>query len=113
MPPPPPNLLDHVHALLRVKHSSRRTEASSIHWITHSIRFPGTRHPADLDATHRAALLPYVAVEQQVAALMRNHVPPALVVRARVELGIAVWGTMHAVRAGAQVMLQVCGQSKP
>ncbi len=93
-------LLDHVRAPLRAKHSSRWTETSSMEWITHSMCFPGTRHPADRDAPHRAAVLTYVAVEQQVTASTPNHVLPALVVRSHGVLGVALVDIIHAVRAG-------------
>ncbi len=101
MPPQPRKLLVHVRTLVRTKHSSRRTATTYTHWMTRSMGLHGTRHPADRDATHIAAVLPYVAVEQQVTASTHNPVLPTLVVRSRVVLGITVVGIIHAVRACA------------
>lgn len=99
MPPRPPKLLDQVRSLLRTKHYSRRTEASYSYWITRYIRFHGTRHPADLDASHITAFLTYLAVDHQVAAATQNQALNALVFLYREVLGINVTDAIHAVRA--------------
>ncbi len=98
MPAQPPKLLDQVRALLQTKHSSRRTETTSIHWVTHYIRFHGTRHPADRHAAYIADFLTYLAVERHVAESMQNQARNALVFLYREMLGIDVAGAIHAVR---------------
>ncbi len=41
------NLLDHVRALVRATHSSRRPETRAMPWMTRAMRWHGTRHRAD------------------------------------------------------------------
>ncbi len=46
--PPKPRLLDRVRAALRLRHYSRRTEATYVAWIRRYILFHAKRHPADM-----------------------------------------------------------------
>jgi hypothetical protein len=45
--------LDQVRQVLRLKHMSRRTEASYLHYIIDYIRFHGKRHPREMGVASR------------------------------------------------------------
>ena len=40
-----PLLLDHVHAAIRVRHYSRRTEDTYVHWVRRFVSFSVVRSP--------------------------------------------------------------------
>jgi len=67
-----PRLFDHIREVLRLKHYSRRTEFSYIHWIRRYILFHNKRHPAEMGANEVTAFLTHLAVKRQVAAGTQN-----------------------------------------
>ena len=47
-PKPAPKLRDQLHAIIRTKHYSLRTEKTYWYWIRYFIRFHRLRHPRDM-----------------------------------------------------------------
>jgi hypothetical protein len=62
---PKPRLLDRVRAAARLRHYSRRTEATYVAWIRRYIFFHGKRHLAELGAAEVTRFLSALAVEGQ------------------------------------------------
>ncbi|WP_126456275.1 integron integrase [Sulfuriflexus mobilis] len=73
-----PRLMDQVLYALRTHRYSLRTEQSYIQWIKRYIFFHNKRHPRDMDASHIASFLSYLAVEKHVAASTQNQALSAL-----------------------------------
>jgi integron integrase len=76
--PPKPRLLDRVRAALRLRHYSRRTEATYVAWIRRYILFHGKRHPADMGAAEVTRFLTSLAIDGRVAASTQNQALSAL-----------------------------------
>jgi len=73
-----PKLLGQLRAVLRRKHSSRRTEATYVAWLTRFVRFHQLRHPREMGAPEIAAFLTHLAVADQSAAFTQNQARCAL-----------------------------------
>lgn len=73
-----PRLLDQVRAAIRVRHYSRRTEDTYVHWIRRFILFHAKRHPREMGEREITAFLTYLAVEKNVAASTQNQALSAL-----------------------------------
>jgi len=73
-----PRLLDQVHARLRLKHYSLRTERAYVGWIRRFILAHGKRHPRDMGAAEVEGFLSTLAVEGRVAAGTQNQALSAL-----------------------------------
>src|SRR5262245_47398447 len=71
--PPKPPLLDRVRAAARLRHYSRRTEATYVAWIRRYIFFPGKRHPAELGAPEVTRFLSSLAIDGRGAASTHNQ----------------------------------------
>ena len=65
-------LLDQMRHVLRLKHMSSRTEATSLSWAKRFILFHGKRHPQDMGASEIRAFLTHLAVHDKVAASTQN-----------------------------------------
>src|SRR5262245_40272876 len=74
-----PKLLDHVRAVLRVKHYSLRTEEAYVNWIRRFILFHGKRHPAQMGEPEIDAFLSHLALDGDVAASTQNQALNAIV----------------------------------
>ena len=57
---PPPRLREQLHAVLRTKHYSLRTEKTYWYWIRYFIRFHRLRHPRDMAEPEVAQLLTWL-----------------------------------------------------
>jgi hypothetical protein len=77
-PARPPKLLDRVREASRLRHGSRSTEKSYVHWIRRFILFHGKRHPPEMGADEVTRFLTSLAVDGYVAALTRNQALSAL-----------------------------------
>jgi len=64
-----PKLLDQVRSAIRVRHYSRRTEDSYVHWIRRFILFHGKRHPSEMGEREITAFLSDLAVTKHVACV--------------------------------------------
>jgi site-specific recombinase XerD len=73
-----PKLLDVVHAKLRLKHYSVRTEQTYAEWIKRFIRFHQMRHPKEMGEREVAAFLTDLAVAGKVASSTQNQALSAL-----------------------------------
>ena len=65
---------------MRLRHMTRRTEASYLHYIVEFIRFHDKRHPQELGVGEIRAYLSYLATEKDVAASTQNVALSALLV---------------------------------
>jgi integron integrase len=70
--------LNEVRKVMRLKHMSRRTEASYLHYIIDFIRFCGKRHPREMGAGEIRAYLSHLATDKNVAASTQNVALSAL-----------------------------------
>ncbi|MHC4422314.1 MAG: integron integrase [Planctomycetota bacterium] len=95
-------LLDEVRRTIRVRHYSRDTEKTYLHWIERFVRFhagDGTwRHPQDLGAADVEAFLTDLAVRHKVAASTQNQALNAIIFLYRHVLAQEL-GNIDAVRA--------------
>jgi site-specific recombinase XerD len=72
-------LLNQVRQIIRLKHMSRRTEASYLHYIIDCIRFHvERRHPREMEAQEIRAYLSHLAIDGNVAASTQNVTLSAL-----------------------------------
>lgn len=71
-------LLPRVHAALRARHYSRRTEEAYVGWIKRFIFFHGKRHPASMGGEEVNAFLTSLAVEGHVSASTQGQALSAL-----------------------------------
>jgi integron integrase len=72
-------LLQEVIKQIRVRHYSRRTEETYLHWIKRYIYYHKKRHPAEMNERHVAAFLSFLAVDRNVAANTQSIALNALV----------------------------------
>jgi integron integrase len=96
--PPPLKLLDRVRHTIRMRHYSRRTEDTYVHWIRRFIVFHQRRHPETLGAPHIAAFLSWLAASQDVSASTQNQALSALLFLYRHVLRIDLGPIEPAVR---------------
>ena len=71
-------LLPRVHAALRARHYSRRTEEAYVGWIKRFIFFHGKRHPSSMGGEEVNAFLTHLAVEGNVSASTQSQALSAL-----------------------------------
>ncbi|MCU7858447.1 MAG: phage integrase N-terminal SAM-like domain-containing protein, partial [Candidatus Thiodiazotropha sp. (ex Lucinoma kastoroae)] len=71
--------LQQVINAIRVRHYSRRTEETYLHWIKRYIYFHHKRHPQEMAEREVAAFLTDLAVQRNVAANTQNIALNALV----------------------------------
>lgn len=71
-------LLDQVRAAIRVRHYSRRTEDTYVHWVRRFILFHEKRHPREMGEREVTAFLSYLAVDKHVAASTQNQALAAI-----------------------------------
>ena len=83
-----PRLLDQVRQRICVKHYSRSTEKTYIHWIKAYIHFHHLRHPRDMGAAEVEAYLSHLATERDVAAGTQNQAMHAILFLYKEVLGI-------------------------
>ena len=55
-----PKLLDQVRHTIRMRHYSRRTETTYVHWIRRFIVFHHKKHPSTMGAPEFAAFLSWL-----------------------------------------------------
>ncbi len=73
MEPAKPKLRDQLHAALRARFYSRRTEKTYWYWTKYFIYFHDKRHPAEMGAEEVTAFLNWLATERKVAAATQNQ----------------------------------------
>jgi integron integrase len=87
---PRPKLLDQVRHAIRMRHFSRRTEATYADWIRRFIIFHRKRHPSTMGAPEITAFLSWLATTRQVSASTQNQALSALLFLYRHVLRIEV-----------------------
>ena len=73
MEPTKPKLRDQLHAVMRARFYSRRTEKTYWYWTKYFIYFHNERHPAEMGAEEVTAFLNWLATDRQVAAATQNQ----------------------------------------
>lgn len=73
MEPTKPKLRDQLHAAMRARFYSRRTEKTYWYWAKFFIYFHGKRHPAEMGAEEVTAFLNWLATDRKVAAATQNQ----------------------------------------
>jgi integron integrase len=85
--PRTPRLLDQVHAAIRARHLSVRTEQAYVGWIRRFILFSGKRHPRDMGEPEVTKFLSHLAVQGRVSASTQNQALAAILFLYRDVLG--------------------------
>lgn len=73
-----PSLLDQVHAAIRVRHYSIRTEEADVQVIRRFILYHGKRHPKEMGVEEIRQYLSHLATDKNVAASTQNVALAAL-----------------------------------
>ncbi len=105
--PPKPHLLDRVHAALRIRHYSRRTEKAYVAWILRYVLFHGKRHPVEMGAPELTQFLSSLAVDRKVAASTQNQALSTLLFLYREVLDLDLPWLDEVVRAKRPLRLPV------
>ncbi|MGQ0735047.1 MAG: phage integrase N-terminal SAM-like domain-containing protein [Acidobacteriota bacterium] len=71
--PRSPRLLDRVRAAARLRHFSRRTEATYVDWVRRFILFHGKRHPGEIGPAEVVQFLTHLAEQARVSASTQNQ----------------------------------------
>ncbi|GAB4177353.1 MAG: hypothetical protein Kow0020_13340 [Wenzhouxiangellaceae bacterium] len=93
--------------IIRVKHSSLRTERAYLYWARRFILFHGKRHPASMGATEVSAFLAHLAVERQCVSSTQNQAPNALLFLYRQVLEVDLHWLDEVIRAMRPVWIPV------
>jgi integron integrase len=83
---PAPRFLDQLREALRVRHYSRRTEETYVHWARRFILYHEKRHPEEMGADEVVEFLNWLANTHDVSASTQNQALAALVFTYRVLL---------------------------
>ncbi len=102
-----PRLRELLHAAIRSRNYSRRTEKTYWYWVRYFILFHGKRHPAEMGAAEVSAFLSWLAAEHDVAAATQNQALHALLFLYKQVLGKELPWLDGVVRAKRQARLPV------
>jgi site-specific recombinase XerD len=94
-----PKLLDQVRHTIRMRHYSRRTETTYVHWIRRFIVFHHKKHPSTMGAPAITAFLSWLATGQRVSSSTQNQALGALLFLYRHVLRIEVGAIDQVPRA--------------
>ncbi len=94
-----PKLLDQVRHTIRMRHYSRRTEATYVHWIRRFIVFHHKTHPSTLGAPEITAFLSWLATGQRASSSTQNQALSAVLFLYRHVLHIEVGAIEQVPRA--------------
>ena len=92
-------LLEAVHARVRLRHLSPRTEQTYAGWVKRFVRYHGCRHPREMGDREIGHFLTSLAVDANVSASTQNQALAALLFLYREVLGIPVAVGDDTVRA--------------
>lgn len=96
---PGPRLLDRVRNRIRLKHFSRSTESTYVHWIRRYIFFHGARHPEVLGEAEVESFLTHLARNESVSASAQNQALAAILFLYRQVLDQPLEEAINAARA--------------
>ena len=82
-----PALGARVHAAMRLRHLSPRTEEAYLGWMRRYFRFHGRRDPSELGAEHVTGFLKVLATHERISASTQNQALAALLFLYRDVLG--------------------------
>src|SRR5688572_26501891 len=99
--------MERVRHAIRVRHYSRRTEASYTAWIRRYIHYHGMKHPEVLSPEHLSAFLSALATDGGVSASTQNQALCAVLFLYRIVLGREMTAADGFVRARAPRRLPV------
>ncbi len=85
-----PKLLDQVRHAIRMRHYSRRTETTYVHWIRRFIIFHHKKHPSTMGAPEITSFLSWLATGQRVSSSTQNQALSSLLFLYRHVLRIEV-----------------------
>lgn len=88
-----------ARTLIRAKHYSIRTEKSYLSWIGRYLEYHNEGDPRQMGAPEIEAFLSYLAIDRKVSASTQNQAFNALLFLYRTVLGIALDGSIDAIRA--------------
>ena len=94
-----PKLLDQVRRTIRMRHYSRRTETTYVHWIRRFVVFHHKKHPSTMGAPAITAFLSWLATGQRVSSSTQNQALSALLFLYRHVLRIEVGAIEQVPRA--------------
>ena len=94
-----PKLLEQVRDAIRMRHYSRRTEATYVHWIRRFIVFHHKKHPSTMGVPEITAFLSWLATAQRVSSSTQNQALSALLFLYRHVLRIEVGAIEQVPRA--------------
>jgi len=94
-----PKLLEQVRDAIRMRHYSRRTEATYVHWIRRFIVFHHKKHPSTMGVPEITAFLSWLATGQRVSSSTQNQALSALLFLYRHVLRIEVGAIEQVPRA--------------
>ena len=92
-------LLEAVHARVRLRQLSPRTEQTYAGWLKRFVRYHGCRHPREMGDREIGLFLTSLAVDANVSASTQNQALAALLFLYREVLGIPVAVGDETVRA--------------
>jgi integron integrase len=84
---PASELFERLHAAMRMRHYSRRTEKAYLHWIRRFLQYHRHRDPAGMGVTEVQTYLSALAVKERVSASTQNQALCALLFLYREILG--------------------------
>lgn len=83
-------LLEQFHDQILLRHYSRRTENSYVHWIKEYIYYFNKKHPAEMGKNEVTEFLSYLASEKRVSASTQNQALNAILFLYRKVLSIEI-----------------------
>ncbi len=102
-----PALCARVHAAMRLRHLSPRTEEAYLGWMRRYFRFHGRRDPSELGAEHVASFLDALATHGRISASTQNQALAALLFLYRDVLGQDLPWMNDLIRAKTPIKLPV------
>lgn len=92
-------LMDRVRDRIRIKHYSKSTESTYVHWILQYIHFHDKRHPAQMGKPEIEAFLSHLAQNRRLSSSSQNQAFNAILFLYREVLGIQPPDDINALRA--------------
>jgi len=102
-----PKLIEQLREALRVRHYSRKTEATYIHWVKRFIFFHHVRHPREMAEPEINAFLSHLALKEHVSASTQNQALCAIIFLYRYTLEKKIGDLGEVIRARKPVRLPV------
>ncbi len=105
--PREPKLMDQLHAALRSRHYSHRTEEIYSNWVLRYIRFHEFKHPRDMAEPEINEFLSYLAIQKKIGSSAQNQALAAILFLYRRVLELEIGDLGNLVRARKSVRVPV------